>query len=298
MRAGKLLAASTLGALALWLAGCQTAQPASDQRNDQPTAVTAPEKSIAPLAQSAISPNPASAASSAPAPTPQDALTYLKYSLQKCSTLSAYQLLFVRQERRGLLGLLQSAEHIETWFRREPFSVRMKWLDPGIKYGESTYVAGRDENRVLFVPRDTPLNLPQRIYRVSVNTPVQWGECRYPVTEFGLETLLKRTLETIAADPGARLSYVGSKNPPGAERPAECIRIDYSADTHPAPVQNLYFDPVTHLPVLTEMLFSDGRIDTAYAYLNLKPSVSLDDDDFVLEYERARNAQTTAGSNP
>lgn len=291
----------------LLLAGCQSAQPRPD-----PLSTSQPRKDARNVPDSSPNPDapsqrpsgsPAIAENALPAPKAargleSDPLAYLQSSLEKCTKLDGYALLFVRQERRGLFKSLQPPERIQAWFRRAPFSVRMKWLDPGIKYGESTYVEGQNDGRVLFVPNDTPLNLPQRVYRVSTATPVTWGECRYPVTDFGIELLLKHTLETVAADPTARLTYLGEVMPADDDRRAHCIRIDYSPEQHPAPLQKLYFDTKTDLPIRTEMLFADESIDTIYAYRDLRADRPMTDDDFVLEYEKARAAQTTAGSNP
>ncbi len=294
--------------LLLLLAGCQSAQPRTDALPaSQPAQLEpggSPHAALDPDAASSQQPiNAPTSPNARPIPTAagrfeRDPLSYLRMSLDKSAKLDGYSLLFVRQERRGFFKSLQPPERIQAWFRRSPFSVRMKWLDPGIKYGESTYVEGQNDGRVLFVPNDTPLNLPQRIYRVSPATPVTWGECRYPVTDFGIELLLRHTLETIAADPTAKLTYLGEVTPADEDRRAHCIRIDYSREQHPAPLQKLYFDVKTDLPIRTEMLFADESIDTVYAYRDLHADRSMTEDDFVLEYEKARAAQTTAGSNP
>lgn len=224
-----------------------------------------------------------------------DPLGYLQRVHDACTKLEAYYLIFVRHERRGigLLRSLRGPERIECWFRRNPFSIRMKWLDPDIKYGESTYVAGRDDDRLRFTPRPQLFNLPYRVYRVSPNTPVNWGECRYPVTEFGVEKLIQRTLETIAMDPTrTHVTYVGTGSFPGSSKPAHRIRIDYPPETNPAPVQELFIDPQTNLPLHTEMRFADGAIDTAYTYEGMDATVKLTDADFLLEYDRTTTART------
>lgn len=288
--------------LFMGLCGCQSAQPVREAASATSKTASNPDSSVpaapVPADLPSVAQPPAVALPPAGNLVQSDPQAFFQYSLEQCRKLDGYALLFVRQERRGLFKTLQPAERIQTWFRRSPFSVRMKWLDPGIKYGESTYVEGKNEGRVLFVPADIPLNLPQRIYRVSPATPVSWGECRYPVTDFGIELLLKHTLETIADDPTAKLSYLGEVTPPDDARRAHCIRIDYSPKKHPAPLQKLYFDVQSNLPIRTEMLFADGAIDTIYAYHDLRNDRVLTDDDFVLEYEKARAAQTTAGSNP
>jgi hypothetical protein len=274
--------------LAGLLAGCaapQSRPQESGERAAEPAVMERPSTTLKPIgvpAQNVVAADPA-----------RDPLGYLRRVRDCCAKLEAYYLIFVRQERRGigLLKSLRGPERIECWFRRTPFSIRMKWLDPDIKYGESSYVQGRDGDHLRFTPRPRLFNLPYRVYRVSPHTPVNWGECRYPVTEFGVEVLMQRTLETIAADPaGTRVSYVGIDRAPGSSRSAHRIRIDYPRATNPAPVQELFIDPQTDLPLHTEMRFADGSIDTAYTYEGLDASAELTDADFLLEFDRTAAA--------
>jgi hypothetical protein len=193
--------------------------------------------------------------------------------------------LFTRQERRGLgpFRALQSPEQIQCWFRRSPFSIRMKWLDAEIKYGESTYVEGEEKNKVRFVPRHGLFGLPPGLVRVNPMTPVTWGEARYSVVDFGVEKLMQQTLATLARFPTATLEYQGVVWAPLCERSAPKLRVDYPIDENPAPTQELFFDVLTDLPLATIMRFPDGSIDTAYYYDRLDASVRLSDDDFLLD---------------
>jgi hypothetical protein len=105
---------------------------------------------------------------------------------------------------------------------------------------------------------------------------------------------MKRTLETIAADrAGTRVTYVGLDTAPGSTRIAHRIRIDYPSPRHPAPIQELFIEPQTDLPLHTEMRFADGSIDTAYSYMELQPNVPLTDADFLLEHDRTTAASTS-----
>jgi Protein of unknown function (DUF1571) len=219
----------------------------------------------------------------------QDPMSYLRDALARCERLESYTTTFVREERRGLgpFKSLQAPERIACWFRRSPLSIRMKWLDPSIKYGESTYVEGADRNRVRFIPRHGLFGLPPGIVRVSVDTPVTWGEARYRVTEFGVETLIRQTIATIEAENGAAmLTFEPLATLPDSSKPARRLRIDYPRDRHAAPIQELYFDSRTELPLLTQMRFPSGAIDTAYAFEDLNAAVAISDADFLLEIER------------
>lgn len=155
----------------------------------------------------------------------QDPVAYLRQVAERCRGLEQYTLTFVRYERRGLFQTLHGPEHIRCWFRRSPFSVRMRWLDPDVKYGETVYVAGQADDRVRFVTRtwNPPLRPPPAVNRVDLQTPVLWGESKRPLTDFGLERMMDQTLESLAAaGPDVLIRYEGLRHlrMPGPPPPA------------------------------------------------------------------------------
>lgn len=203
--------------------------------------------------------------------------------------LQQYTVRLTRIERRGLLKTLQGPERIECWFRREPFSVRMKWLDEDVKYGESTYVAGQEKNQVRFVPRNGLFGLPPILTKVDPQTPVTWGEARYPVTEFGLERMMDQVLRNMAAAGGAlTISYRGIVKLPDRTQLCHHLHFDYPVEQFPASQVDFYVDPRTDLPVAVIIRFPDGKLDSAYFYEQLDPHVTLSDADFVMDCERPR----------
>lgn len=218
-----------------------------------------------------------------------DVQAYLRQVLERCRALEQYTLTFTRQERRGLAVFmtLREPEVIEVKFRRRPFSVRMRWLDPNIKYGESTFVMGQEDNKVRFVPRHGLFGLPPALTRVDLQTPVIWGESRRPLTDFGLERMVERTLESIGKSQGlARLTDEGLADVPLRGFQARRIHIEYPAKLFTAPLVDLYIDPATNLPVCSRICLPSGAIDGLYLYENLNPNVKLTDADFVLDAER------------
>jgi len=223
----------------------------------------------------------------------QDPLGYLREVAKKCSTLEQYTVTFIRQERRGfgLLQRLYEPERIACWFRRSPFSIRMKWLDEDVKYGESTYVAGQDDDRVRFVPRNGLFGLPPGVVRIRPATSVTWGESRYPVTDFGLERLMQRVFKSIEEEGGhVTVSYEGLTCLNGSDRPLHFVRLEYPPWHKPAPLLELYLDVQTDWPVCSRILFANGELDGAYVYQDLNPRVKLTDEHFLLDAERAQAA--------
>lgn len=229
------------------------------------------------------------------APTREDQIRrdprgFIREVAEKTRALRHYTVTLTREERRGLFGKVFGPERIACWYRQEPFSVRMKWLDPDVKYGESTYVAGQDQSRVRFVPRHGFLGLEPGVTAVDVQTPVTWGEAKNPVTDFGLQRMLERTLRSMGeAGESVKVTYVGRVNLDG-HGDVHHLTLAYPPDRWKVPYQDLFIDPQTELPVGTVLKLPDGRLDAAYFYSALDTRVTLRDEDFLLEIERSRGA--------
>jgi hypothetical protein len=218
-----------------------------------------------------------------------DPAAYLRSVAEKSRGLNQYTLRFTRHERLGILRQLHAPEHISCWFRRQPFSVRMKWLDEDTKYGEAVYVQGQADNKVRFVTRgwSPPLLAPPAINKVDLQAPVVWGESQQPLTDFGLERLMERTLGSYQrAGDQVVVSYEGLRVLPESERTVHHIHLEYPEAQHRVPIQELYVDTATDLPAGTILKLPSGQIDAAYFYVDVNPNVRLTDADFLLPGER------------
>ncbi len=237
-----------------------------------------------------------------PAAVAADPIAYLRRVARKCSALDQYTLTFTRHERRGLFQRLHGPEPIACWFRREPFSIRMKWLDEDVKYGESVYVAGQADNKVRFVTRwwSPPLLPPPRVNKVNLYAPIALGEAQQPLTDFGLERLMERTLKSLdEAGDEVTVEYRGPTQLPDGGPTTHFIHLEYPPTRHRAPIQELYIDVATDLPAATILKRPTGRIHAAYFYADLDTSVQLTDDDFILDAERpAHERQEKQNSAP
>jgi len=217
----------------------------------------------------------------------RDPVTYLRRVAENCRRLEQYTLIFTRHERRGLFQQLYGPERIACWFRRRPFSVRMKWLDEDIKYGESVYVEGQADNKVRFVTRwwSPPLLPPPAVNRVDLETPVAFGESKRPMTDFGLERLMERTLASYEqAGDEVVISYGGLVELADG-RTVHHIHLEYPPARYRAPTQELYVDVASDLPAGTILKLADGRVDAAYFYADINTNVALTDADFRLAAE-------------
>ncbi len=222
-----------------------------------------------------------------------DPVSYLRAVTERCRALEQYTLLFTRHERRGFFKMMHGPEHIRCWFRREPFSIRMKWQDTHLKYNESVYVAGEYNDQVRFVTRwwNPPLRPPPGVNRVSLSTPVFWGESQRPLTDFGLERLMERTLAaTDRAGAEAEVRYEALVRLRNEGPPVHFIRIEVPTKQSRTPVQELYIDADTNLPAGTVLRRASGDVNAAYFYEDLDTNVTLTDNDFLLPAEREERA--------
>jgi hypothetical protein len=216
---------------------------------------------------------------------------YLQRVADKCRGLEQYTLRFTRCERRGLLQQRYGPEHMFCRFRRRPFSVRVQWLDKDSKYLEMAYVEGRADNRVRFVTRRWILGLlpPPQVNEVDLLAPVAADEFRRPLSEFGLERLMARTLNSYrTAGDDAMLTYEGLRQLPDGGATVHCLHLEYPPSRQRAPIQELYIDVVTDLPAGTILKLASGELDASYFYGDIDLNVRLIDADFLLDAERKR----------
>ncbi len=225
----------------------------------------------------------------------RDPLGYLQTVARRCRQLEHYTFKFTRIERRGLLGRLHGPEHIACRVRRRPLSVYMKWLDEDVKYGESAYVEG---GKVRFAPRRGWFGGPPTVTRVGLMTPVVWGEARHPLSEFGLERLMQRTLDEIQrAGPEVSIVYHGVRLVPDDGRPAHALEFRFSPRCPEPRRRELYIDLASGYPACVRLMRSDGRLEAAYWFSELDTDVRLEDADFVLEAERRTAASGDAAES-
>lgn len=214
-----------------------------------------------------------------------DPVAFLRQVADKTRELEAYRLTFYRQERLGnRLGVM---EEIKTTFRQEPFSVHFEWPDERMPYYESLYVQGRHDNQVIVRERKAALPFMRPTVRsVDIGFPVKIGRAKGPVTDFGMQRMIERTLVPLDDPQVARnttLVYQGIVNLEPMELPAHHLRIDRPKTpglhyTH----QDLYFDAETLLPAGTDLYLPGDVLDARYRYAHVDTNVTLTDDDFRL----------------
>ena len=219
----------------------------------------------------------------------RDPLAYLHEVLENCRKLQQYSVNFTRQERRGIgfFKSLHEPELIACKFRRNPFSVYMKWLDPDVKYGESTFVSGLENDKVRFIPRNGLFGLSPTLHKVELQTPVIWGEARHPMTEFGLERMMEHTLEALRESGDEySMTYEGLTKLNEYDAPVHAFKFTLPSRLFAAPMREVYVDAATDLPACTRILYTNGKLEAAYIWADVNPDVNFTDDDFILDAER------------
>ncbi len=215
----------------------------------------------------------------------RDPAAYLRRVAERCTRLEQYRVRLVRIERRGIgpFAGLHGPEHIAAWFRRRPFSVRLVWLDPDSPHDQSVYVEGRNDGRVLYRPRRGLFGSRPTVLRVRPQTVVRLGQSRVPITDFGLERLMQRTVATIArAADAAQVRYLGRVRIDDLPRPVHAFEVRVPRRFSDPPAMELYIDPVRELPCGAVLRSAAGTLQAAYFYRDLRTDVSLTDADFTI----------------
>jgi hypothetical protein len=107
--------------------------------------------------------------------------------------VKAYHCIMQKQER--LAGKLQPKEVIEVYFRDQPHSVYLRWIEGARKAERIVYVAGENNNKMLVRPNGF---LARKVAGDVVERDVNGSDAkqsgRYPVNEFGIKNGTVRTL--------------------------------------------------------------------------------------------------------
>lgn len=217
----------------------------------------------------------------------QDPVAYLRDVLKRCEALSAYRLMFIRQERLGLIPVLNKPERIAVRFREKPFSVKFDFPDETSDYIESVYVAGANNDKLIVRERRGMLGLPPTIRIVNPMDAVIFGRSKRPITDFGLTKMVGRTLTTIDKPPKgepAKISYEGIVTLEQTGVTAHHLVILRATTLEsPCPKQDLWIDVATDLPAGTRLVLPNDATDGLYLYYDVKADTSLSDADFQVK---------------
>jgi hypothetical protein len=239
-----------------------------------------------------------------------DPVGFLKESLANAREVKKFQTTFLRQERLGVFKGLAPQETIFAEYRDQPFSVRFTWQGEDSEYAQCVFVCGKDDDKVVLLPRKGLLGMPPAVQKFPPKMAVDWKKARNPITDFGPRRMLERVLDGIQQSK----KYGGVKitlHSPAEIGPAkeQCYHLELrypKGEDISVALQDVYINAKTHIPVGTYLWHagreerSDETLDAMYLYTQLDQSVSLTDATFEIDQvptkATAKKGRVRAGS--
>lgn len=231
-------------------------------------------------------PQDLSAAPTAPSPSTLTPRQVRQQAEAAYGRFDSYIARFVRREARS-----QGEEILAFYFRKEPWSVRFRWLAGDGKGREVLYVQGRYENKIhaLLAPGDVLLVPPGRLMSLPLDSPLVKQASPTPITHSGIGALLERfaRAEEAAArgDSGSgSVTVLGIQHRPDYDVPLLMVEQKVPPNTNrdvPRGGRQLYgFHPDLHLPVLSSLRDKQDLEIESFRFDRLQLDVHLNDTDF------------------
>lgn len=161
-------------------------------------------------------------------------LRWARYSLHVMESIQDYSATLVKRQR--IDGKVTEPEYSFVKIRQNPFSVYMRFLGPpSLKGREAIYVKGLNQGKIL--GHGTGVQSMFGTLALDPTGPLAMRGNRYPITELGVENLVRRLIEV-----GEKDSQYGEcevKFTPNAKinnRLHTCIQV-----VHPVPRRNFIF---------------------------------------------------------
>ncbi|MCI0463655.1 MAG: DUF1571 domain-containing protein [Gemmataceae bacterium] len=211
-------------------------------------------------------------------------------AVQRYAGVDGYVARLRRREQVG--GQSQPEELILVKFRRQPWSVYLRWIGKEAHNREMVFVPDQHENlvHILPAPSDPPMPaMAGKRLKMPPDSPLPLARSRYPITETGIGALIDRFGGLLAAaergtlGPDA-LRYLGQVRRPEFDAPAEAVLQLVSPGTEkglPRGGQRFwYFDPGTRFPALVIAQDETGAVVEHYCYDNFLFSPGFRDSDF------------------
>ncbi len=211
-----------------------------------------------------------------------------------------FQCLLVKRER--INGQLRKYEYLATKVRREqrqgdvittPYSVYTVFLAPSRVRGRRVlYVAGENEGKMLV--RNGGARFNYITVKVDPNSATAMRESRYPITDFGLESITRRLIDQTTADirndPTGENSKVSFFHNARVDK-RSCLHLRV---VHPKQhdhdayhIANIYIDNLLHMPIRVESYNwppegeDEPILMEEYTLTRLQLNVGLTDADFT-----------------
>lgn len=213
-------------------------------------------------------------------------LRWARTGLESIEKLPGYTARIAKRERVN--GKVGDYEYMYVKIRHRPFSVYMYFLGPSkVKGQEVIYVDGANDGKMW--AHATGVRGMVGMVQIKPTNPLAMNGQRYPITEIGIQNLVRRLLEVGEQDTKygeCDVSFLeGAKI---NERPCTCIQV-----VHPVPRRNflfhiarIYVDEELNVPIRYEAhdwpKGKDGQPELIeeYTYCDFTPNNNLTDADF------------------
>lgn len=250
------------------------AAPAAQESGEKPTVARIPDEGKRLGATEADSKHPVTAVI--------DAAQGSRESVRK---LPGYSCTFIKTERLKRGTIVHHTAVLK--FRREPFSVYMKYIDPHAGR-EVIYVDGRNKGKLL-VHEASGLASVVGTIALSPTCNDALKENRYPITMLGLEKMLDTVISDL--EEAKKLASVKVQQFPNAKiGETECTMYEVvfasQSDSPKRHKMRVFFDKKSNLPIRAEQYGFPAKAGEEpplleeYTYTEIKPEATLSDRDF------------------
>lgn len=234
-------------------------------------------------------------------PTRERSLTPVMKRARECldrinTDIEDYTCILVKRER--INGRLRDHEYLSVKLRHEvvkegrvevPFAVYLKYLAPAELAGrEVLHVHGKNNGKLIV--RRGGLRFAHVTVAVDPNSEVAKQQSRYPITQLGIQNLVKQLLEVAEEELGYDESceVANFENAKINGRPCDMIEFRHTVcrDEYRFYIARIFIDHQLQLPIRFESYDwpkEEGgapRLLEEYTYLDLKTNVGLTDWDF------------------
>ena len=236
---------------------------------------------------------PEGAAASLLLPQPQSPGEALRVLYDRASqTYAKIDSYIHRMKRREVFNGVKNPEEVMlVKFRKEPFSVYIKWLGTQGKGREIVYVKGKFDNKMHLsmaagdIFKFSPAGMK---FALQPDDPLAKSKSRHAITETGFGHIIERFGRIVAAieknDPReGKVEYLGKVKRPEFEQPVEAVHHVIPEKLEPLLPKGgqrwYHFDATSGLPVLTIAHDATGEVEY-YCNDHIQFPVRLDDEDF------------------
>ena len=222
--------------------------------------------------------------------------TMKRLHLNAVNTYSKIPAFDARLTRRETINNKSNPQEvIHFMFRKEPYSVRLKWIGTEGQGRDLVYVQNQHGNKMHIQPtRQDSFPLPAMRMAFLPDDRMVRSKSRHDIREAGINDAIRQigtTLDQVAASPAqrSRLRYLGQVTRPEFVAKMEGIEVTIPPRTEPLLPQGgkrvMFFDTAAdsqsvHLPVLVIAHDHEGKEVEYYCFDRMSTNLRLTDADF------------------